>query len=75
MLSDVKTTVDGRPFTIDEVDAADSCLFDVFPRATVQGNLKESLSRPYNCVISRSMAERIGGNVVGKAFEFARLRF
>ena len=69
MLSDVKTTVDGRPFTIDEVDAADSCLFDVFPRATVQGNLKESLSRPYNCVISRSMADRIGGNVVGKAFE------
>lgn len=69
MLSDVKTTVDGRPFTIDEVDAADSCLFDVFPRATMQGNLKESLSRPYNCVISRSMADRIGGNVVGKAFE------
>ena len=69
MLSDVKATVDGRPFTIDEVDAADSCLFDVFPRATVQGNLKESLSRPYNCVISRSMADRIGGNVVGKAFE------
>lgn len=69
MLSDVKTTVDGRPFTIDEVDTADSCLFDVFPRATVQGNLKESLSRPYNCVISRSMADRIGGNVVGKAFE------
>ena len=69
MLGDVKATIDGRQFTIDEVDAADSCLFDVFPRATVQGNLKESLSRPYNCVISRSMADRIGGNVVGKAFE------
>ena len=69
MLSDVKTTVDGRPFSIDEVKAADSCLFDIFPRATVQGNLKEGLSRPYYCVISRSMADRIGGNVVGKAFE------
>lgn len=69
MLSDVKTTVDGRPFSIDEVKAADSCLFDIFPRVTVQGNLKEGLSRPYYCVISRSMADRIGGNVVGKAFE------
>lgn len=69
LLSDMKTTVDGRQFTIDEVRAADSCLFDVFPRATVQGCLKDGLSRPYYCVVSRSMAERIGGNVVGKAFE------
>lgn len=69
LLSDMKTTVDGRPFSIDEVRAADSYLFDIFPRATVQGNLKEGLSRPYYCVISRSMADRIGGNVVGKAFE------
>lgn len=69
LLSVMKTTVDGRQFTIDEVRAADSCLFDVFPRATVQGSLKDGLSRPYYCVVSRSMAERIGGNVVGKAFE------
>ena len=61
-------TIDGRQFTIDEIKAADSCLFDVFPRKTLQGNLKEGLSRPYYCVVSRSMAERIGGNVVGKAF-------
>ena len=45
MLGDVKATIDGRQFTIDEVDAADSCLFDVFPRKTLQGNLKEGLSR------------------------------
>ena len=62
-------TIDGRQFTIDEIKAADSCLFDVFPRKTLQGNLKEGLSRPYYCVVSRSMAERIGGNVVGKAFD------
>ena len=68
MLGDVKATIDGRQFTIDEIKAADSCLFDVFPRKTLQGNLKEGLSRPYYCVVSRSMAERIGGNVVGKAF-------
>ena len=69
MLGDVKATIDGRQFTIDEIKAADSCLFDVFPRKTLQGNLKEGLSRPYYCVVSRSMAERIGGNVVGKAFD------
>ena len=69
MLGDVKATVDGRQFTIDEIKAADSCLFDVFPRKVLQGNLKEGLSRPYYCVVSRSMAERIGGNVVGKAFD------
>lgn len=75
MLSGVKTTVDGRPFSIDEVKAADSCLFDVFPRATVQGNLKEGLSRPRYCVVSRSMAERIGGNVMGKVFELRDYNF
>lgn len=69
MLGDVKATIDGRQFSIDEIKAADSCLFDVFPRKTIQGNLKEGLSRPYYCVVSRSMAERIGGNVVGKAFD------
>ena len=69
MLGDVKATIDGRQFTIDEIKAADSCLFDVFPRKALQGNLKEGLSRPYYCVVSRSMAERIGGNVVGKAFD------
>ena len=69
MLGDVKATIDGRQFTIDEIKAADSCLFDVFPRKAVQGNLKEGLSRPYYCVVSRSMAGRIGGNVVGKAFD------
>lgn len=69
MLGDVKATIDGRQFSIDEIKAADSCLFDVFPRKAIQGNLKEGLSRPYYCVVSRSMAERIGGNVVGKAFD------
>jgi putative ABC transport system permease protein len=63
---DVKVEVNNSKFRLEEIMLADSCLFQVFPCATIHGDLKEGLARPYYCVVSRSFAERIGGNVVGK---------
>lgn len=47
---------------------ADSCYFDVLPRPVLLGDAKETLSRPGYAMVSRSMAEAIGGDVVGKTF-------
>ena len=44
---------------------ADSCFFDVLSRPILQGNPKEVLSRPNYCMINRSTAKAIGGDVVG----------
>jgi putative ABC transport system permease protein len=45
---------------------ADSCFFDVFSRPILQGNAKDVLSRPDYCMINRSTAEAIGGDVIGR---------
>ena len=45
---------------------ADSCFFDVFPQKIGQGKAKETLSRPFYCLVSHEVAGRIGGNVVGR---------
>ncbi len=47
---------------------ADSCFFDVFPQKILVGHAKEVLSRPNYCMVSSEIAEKIGGNVVGKHF-------
>ncbi len=40
---------------------ADTCLFDVFPRPILAGDSKDVLSRPMYALVSRSIAERMGG--------------
>ncbi|MEG1585623.1 MAG: ABC transporter permease, partial [Bacteroidales bacterium] len=47
---------------------ADSCLFDIFPRKIYSGNPKKVLSQPLYAMVSRSIAQKIGGDVVGKTF-------
>ena len=44
----------------------DSCFFDVFPFRVLAGNVKQTLSRVDYCMIPRSLAEKLGGDVVGK---------
>lgn len=44
----------------------DSCFFDVFPFRVLAGNPKKTLSQVDYCMIPRSLAEKIGGDVVGK---------
>ncbi|WP_288207157.1 ABC transporter permease [uncultured Parabacteroides sp.] len=49
---------------------ADTSFFDIFPRPILIGNPKDVLARPGYVMISRSLAEKMGGvgNVVGKTF-------
>ena len=53
-------------------DLVDSCFFDVFPFRVLQGNPKKVLSQVDYCMISRSLAEKLGGNVVGKKVYYKR---
>ena len=53
-------------------DLVDSCFFDVFPFRVLQGNPKKVLSQTDYCMISRSLAEKLGGNVVGKKVYYKR---
>ena len=53
-------------------DLVDSCFFDVFPFRVLQGNPKKVLSQVDYCMIPRSLAEKLGGNVVGKKVYYKR---
>lgn len=51
---------------------ADECFFDVLPREMIAGQAKETLGRPLYALVSRSMAQKMGGgqsDVVGKTFQ------
>ena len=47
---------------------ADSCFFDVIPDKIIRGNAKDVLSQPFYCMVSSKVAEKLGGDVVGKRF-------
>ena len=49
----------------------DSCLFDIFPRRILAGDVKDVLSRPMYMMISDKIAENMGGvsSVIGKTLE------
>lgn len=49
---------------------ADTSFFDIFPRPLLVGDPKDILARPGYVMISRSLAEKMGGvgNAVGKTF-------
>lgn len=55
------TAGDKRRYLADYVLMADSCLFDVLPRPVLSGDPKKVLARPGYAMISRSLAERLGG--------------
>lgn len=52
-----------------EFSLTDENLFDVLPRPVLDGNPKEILKTPMNCMISDEIAGMIGGNVVGRLIE------
>jgi putative ABC transport system permease protein len=58
-------TNDGKILKTD-FNLADSCFFDVVQGRVLQGNAKQTLSRPYYCMINRTMAEKLGGDVIGR---------
>lgn len=59
-------TEDGKIIESGGVRMADSCFFKVFVTPCVAGNLEESLELKHTCVIPRSLAEKIGGDVIGQ---------
>lgn len=59
-------TEDGRIIESGGVRMADSCFFKVFVTPSVAGNLEESLELKNTCVIPRSLADKIGDNVIGQ---------
>lgn len=68
--SDAHVMIDNREYKFASIPIADSCFFDVFPQKAVEGDLKQGLAEPLHCVVSRSVAEWIGGSVVGKAIRY-----
>lgn len=62
------TTDDRRTYSGNFI-LADSCLFDVLPRPVLAGNVKETLSRPMYAIVSKTIADKIGGDVIGRTIE------
>ena len=56
---------DQRRFDSEGIKVADSCLFDVFSNKIIAGDPHEVLSVNHSCMIPRSRADKIGGNVTG----------
>lgn len=65
------TLEDGSRHYYEEAVFADSSFFDIFATTVLVGNAKQILSTAGQCMISRSLSEKIGGEVVGKTFCFA----
>lgn len=56
---------DGRMFDVENITLADTCLFDVLQTQIIEGNPHEVLDIEDHVMIPRSLAEKIGGNVIG----------
>jgi putative ABC transport system permease protein len=48
---------------------ADSALLDVIPRRRVAGDLRQTLATPMSALLSRSLAARMGDDVIGQRIE------
>lgn len=66
-------TDDKRKYSVNAICLADSCLFDVLPREIIVGDYKQALSVTDQCMIPRSLAEKIGGNVMGMKLNIPEL--
>jgi len=64
---------DGRRISTDGLSFADTCLFDVFQRPIITGDPHEVLDVDWKCMIPRSLAEKIGEDVIGQKFKPANI--
>ncbi len=65
------TLEDGSRHYFEKAVFVDSCFFDIFATTVLVGDAKQILSTAGQCMISRRLSEKIGGEVVGKTFCFA----
>ncbi len=63
-------TQDGREFEIPAACMADSSHFDVFPAQILAGNPHDALNVAGQCMIPRSLAEKIGPDAMGSTIFF-----
>lgn len=59
---------DGRKFRVDKGEMADEHFFDVFSTPILYGDPHDALQIEKQCMIPRSLAEAIGGDVIGLRF-------
>lgn len=59
---------DGRLFEVERGELADECFFDVFKTPIIAGEPHDILAMEKQCFIPRSLAEKIGGDVIGRTF-------
>lgn len=59
---------DGRTFEINGAAVTDTCFFDMFNPRILHGNPHEVLAVANSCMIPRSLADKIGGDVTGTSF-------
>ena len=64
------TLEDGSRHYFEKAVFADSCFFDIFATKVLVGDARQILSTAGQCMISRRLSEKIGGEVVGKTFCF-----
>lgn len=57
---------DKKRFSTNSIALADSSIFDVIERRIIAGDFKASLSRKNYCAIPQSLAETMGGDVIGQ---------
>lgn len=62
-------TVDDQKRLTGSFVLADSCLFDVLPRPVVEGDIKKTLSQPMYVIVSSAIAEKLGGNAIGRQIQ------
>lgn len=64
---------DGRKIDIDNVCCTDEYVFDIFDVPVSGGNPKDILLTGGSCIIPRSLAEKIGGDVIGATFKIPQV--
>ena len=65
------TLADGSRHYFEAAAFADTCFFDIFETRVLQGDARKILSSAGQCLVSRRLYNKIGGEAVGKAFTFA----
>ncbi len=59
---------DGRKFEVASITLADTCLFDVLKTPVLEGDPHEVMAVSDQVMIPRSLADKIGDDVIGKCF-------
>ena len=60
----------GQRYSFRSCIFADSCFFDIFGTRMLVGDWKQIMTLSGHCLISRSLSEKLGGDVVGRTFTF-----